>query len=86
MDQRPPYARILYDDTDLKLIKQGKTFTLQYLASGEVQFSEEYDCKLCAIRAVLLATVQLVGHCHCSPSVLRLANEESISQFAGGRN
>lgn len=57
---QPPYSpRILYNDDNLRLVQRGQTFVLEYLAGGEVQFSEQYDCKLCGLRAVLLATLQL---------------------------
>jgi hypothetical protein len=86
MDQSPPPARVLYDDTRLRLVEQSKLYTLEYLAGGQAEYREVYDCKLCAIRALLLATVQLQGHCHCSPAVLRIEDPDIIEQFAGGPN
>jgi hypothetical protein len=86
MDQPPPSSKVLYDDTNLRLVEQSKIYTLEYLAGGQVEFREVYDCKLCAIRAVLLATIQLQGHCHCSPLALRIEDPDIIGQFAGGPN
>jgi hypothetical protein len=42
--------------------------------------------KLCALRAVLLATLQLTGPCTCAPSVLRIEDQDIVAQFAGGPN
>jgi hypothetical protein len=82
MDQ----PNVLFSDERLRLVEQSKIYTLEYLAGSEVEFHEVYDCKLCALRALLLATIQLQGHCDCSPSVLRLEDPDIIGQFAGGPN
>jgi hypothetical protein len=86
VDQPPTTPKVLFSDTNLRLVVESGVYTLEFLAGGQVEYREVYDCKLCAIRAVLLATVQLQGPCHCSPSVLRLEDEHVIGQFAGGPN
>lgn len=85
--EQSPANKILYDDGLLRLLEENSTYILEYLSSGgQPEHREVFDCKLCALRAVLLATVQLQGHCHCSPSVLRLEDEHTVKQFAGGLN
>jgi hypothetical protein len=82
----PGAPKILLSDTNLRLPESLGVFTLEYLDGRETQSNEQYTCKLCALRAVFLALVQLTGPCHCSPSVLRLENTDMIAQFAGRRN
>jgi uncharacterized membrane protein len=81
-----PPTHVLFDDKHLRLIQCGEKFVLEYLADGDVVMSEQFTCKLCAIRAVLLATVELKGHCNCSPPSWRIENEDVVSQIAGGLN
>jgi hypothetical protein len=86
VDQPPKTPKVLFCDTNMRLSEQGKTFVLEYLAGGQIEFSEQYDCKLCALRALLLATIQLTGPCTCAPAVLRIEDQDIVAQFAGGRN
>ena len=90
MDQPPPSSKVLYTDDNLRLVEQGKNYTLEYLSNGEIQLSETFSCRICAARKLLLAIVQTYGHCNCSPSALGLADTDEIVQsvggFAGGLN
>jgi len=77
--------RILYDDGNLRLSEQGKTFVLEYLIESEVDFCESFNCKICALRALLVAVIELEGRCDHMLSI-RLNDTDDIQYAAGGRN
>jgi hypothetical protein len=84
---QPTVSRVLYNDDSLRLLEEEGIYILEYLDSdGKPARRQTYKCRVCALRSVLLATVEIQGYCNCSPWVLRLEDDYAVEQACGGPN